>query len=94
MITLDLPLNLETTLYQIASRQGMTAENLAIKLLDETLISTEQHDKSYAKGDFNFDLERMQKAVEAPSVVVPRFNTPEELLTWMDNLTEKDFAEQ
>lgn len=92
MITLDLPPKLETALYQIANRQGITAENLAIQLLNEKLIATEQPTKSYAKGDFNFDLERMQQAVKAPSVTVPKLDTDKEFLTWMDNLTEKDFS--
>lgn len=63
-----------------------------MNLIRKKPILTEQHAKSYAKGDFNFDLERMQKAVEAPSVVVPKFDTAEEFITWMDNLTEKDFT--
>lgn len=47
--------------------------------------------KSYAKGDFDYDLERMKQAVNAPSIVVPKFDTPEKLLEWMDNLTDNDF---
>lgn len=50
--------------------------------------------KSYAEGDFSFDLDRMKKAVEAPSIVVPKFDTPEQLLAWMDSLTSEDFVER
>lgn len=50
--------------------------------------------KSYAKGDCDYDLERMKKAVNAPCVVVPKFDTPEKLLEWMDNLTDSDFMEK
>lgn len=47
---------------------------------------------SYAKGDFDYDLEQMKKAVEAPYVTVPDFNTVEELLAWMENLSDDDFV--
>lgn len=92
MITLDLPPKLETTLHQTANRQGLTTENWLLNLINKELVLTAQPTKSYAKGDFNFDLERMQKAVEAPSITVPKFDTDEEFLTWLENLTDKDFV--
>lgn len=49
---------------------------------------------NYANGDFNFDLPRMKQAVEAPRVSVPTGMSPEELMAWLDGLTEDDFVEQ
>jgi hypothetical protein len=40
---------------------------------------------------FTFDLERMKKAVEAPSVRVPKLDTFEEFIEWFDNLSDDDF---
>lgn len=39
---------------------------------DVQVIVTVLPKKSYANGDFNFDLEMMKKAVECPSVEVPK----------------------
>lgn len=41
----------------------------------------------------DFDLQEMEEAVEAPSVLVPKFNNPKELLQWMKNLKKEDFSE-
>lgn len=49
---------------------------------------------SYEKGDFDYDLQRMKQAVEAPRITVPRFDTVEELSAWLDNLTDADFVER
>ena len=49
---------------------------------------------SYANGDFEFDLERMKQAVEAPTVAVPHFDSDEDFLAWLENLTDADFVER
>lgn len=36
----------------------------------------------------------MKKAVEAPVVDVPKFESDEDFLKWFDNLTDDDFKEQ
>lgn len=61
---------------------------------DVQVIVTVLPKKSYANGDFNFDLEMMKKAVEAPVVDVPKFESDEDFLKWFDNLTDDDFKEQ
>lgn len=48
-------------------------------------IATQNHAKSYANGDFNFDLEQMQKWVESGEVAVPKINNTDEFLTWLNN---------
>ncbi|MDO4440590.1 MAG: hypothetical protein Q4B81_00220 [Moraxella sp.] len=48
--------------------------------------------KSYAYGDFDYDLEQMKQAIEAPYVTVPNFESAEELLHWMENLSDDDFV--
>lgn len=55
-------------------------------------LTEEIKQPSYAKGDFDYDLERMKKAVEAPYVTVPDFDTAEELLAWMENLSDDNFV--
>lgn len=61
---------------------------------DVQVIVTVLPKKSHANGDFNFDLEMMKKAVEAPVVDVPKFESDEDFLNWFDNLTDDDFKEQ
>lgn len=61
---------------------------------DGRLISVASPAPNYANGDFNFDLPRMKQAVEAPRVSVPTGMSPEELMAWLDGLTEDDFVEQ
>lgn len=39
---------------------------------------------------FNFDLERMKKAVESPVVMIPKGLTSEELLDWLCSITVED----
>ena len=43
-------------------------------------------------NDGDYDIAEMDKAINAPSVVVPKFKTALELKHWLDNLTDKDFA--
>lgn len=83
---LNLPPKTEQTLIAQATAQGMSVEDWAIAIL------TANAKPSYAKGDFDFDLQRMKQAVEAPSISVPKFDTPEQLLAWMDGLIEADFV--
>lgn len=42
--------------------------------------------------EFNFDLDEMKKMVESPRIEVPKFETPEELMVWLDALGDDDFA--
>ncbi|MDO4450776.1 MAG: hypothetical protein Q4B79_07465 [Moraxella sp.] len=49
---------------------------------------------SYAKGDFDYDLERMKKAVEAPYVVMPKFDNDDDFFAWVENLTDDDFISE
>ena len=44
------------------------------------------HSNPSKDAPFNFDLERMKKAVEAPSYIVPSGLTAEELRDWMMNI--------
>ena len=89
IMILDLPPQIEQQIVHTAKRRGITAESLITQLVQQ-----DADKPSYAKGDFNFDLERMKQAVEAPTVAVPHFDTPEELMAWLDNLTEADFKER
>lgn len=52
---------------------------------DGQVIGSVSSVPSYAKGDFNFDLERMTKAVEAPRFDMPKFESDEEFLAWVNS---------
>lgn len=41
---------------------------------------------------FNYDLSRMKKAVEAPTVTVPYFDNDDDFDIWLNNLTDSDFT--
>lgn len=43
-------------------------------------------------NDGDYDIAEMDKAINAPSVVVPKFKTIDELEHWLENLTDKDFS--
>lgn len=64
----------ETTLYQLAEQQGKTAEQIVAQIVMKNLpnIQSSYIQPSYAKGDFNFDLERMKEAVNAPRAEIPK----------------------
>lgn len=86
---LDLPPQIEQQIVHTAKQRGITAESLITQLVQQ-----DADKPSYAKGDFNFDLERMQQAVEAPTVAVPHFDSDEDFLAWLENLTDADFVER
>ena len=89
MMILDLPPQIEQQIVHTAKRRGITAESLITQLVQQ-----DADKPSYAKGDFNFDLERMKQAVEAPTVAVPHFDNDEDFLAWLENLTDADFVER
>ena len=89
MMILDLPPQIEQQIVHTAKRRGITAESLITQLVQQ-----DADKPSYAKGDFNFDLERMKQAVEAPTVAVPHFDNDEDFLVWLENLTDADFVER
>lgn len=51
-----------------------------------------QPDLSITKP-FNYDLVRMQQAVNAPTVTVPYFDNDGDFDNWLNSLTDSDFAE-
>ncbi len=89
MMILDLPPQIEQQITHTAKQRGITAESLITQLVQQ-----DADKPSYAKGDFNFDLERMKQAVEAPTVAVPHFDSDEDFLAWLENLTDADFVER
>lgn len=69
-------------------------EMISIIKEDKPFAIISQNKPSYAKGDFDYDLERMKKAVKSPFIRAPKLDTPEALLEWMDNLTDADFERE
>lgn len=67
---LNLPPTLEIQLTQTAQHEGLSASDFVKKLLDEHLNRKQALVK--IENPFNFDLEKMQKAVESPSISVPK----------------------
>lgn len=65
-----------TTLHQLAEQRGTTAEQIVAQIVTKNLpaeqAKTTTNQPSYAKGDFNFDLERMKQAVESPRAEIPK----------------------
>ena len=57
-------------------------------------LTEEIKQPSYAKGDFDYDLERMKKAVEAPNVVMPKYDNDDDFFAWVENLTDDDFISE
>ncbi|WP_169798136.1 hypothetical protein [Moraxella oblonga] len=57
-------------------------------------LTEEIKQPSYAKGDFDYDLERMKQAVEAPYVVMPKFDNDDDFFAWVENLTDDDFISE
>lgn len=47
-------------------------------------IATQSHAKSYANGDFNFDLELLQKSIDSGEVVVPKLRNSDDFLAWLN----------
>lgn len=43
-------------------------------------------------NDGDYDIDEMNEAIHAPSVVVPKFATALELKQWLDNLKDEDFV--
>lgn len=41
--------------------------------------------KSYAKGDFDYDLERMKYMMDTEFYDMPKFNSDEEFLAWVNS---------
>ena len=66
MMILDLPPQIEQQIVHTAKRRGITAESLITQLVQQ-----DADKPSYAKGDFNFDLERMQQAINSGRIEVP-----------------------
>lgn len=73
MFAIDLPANIETTIFRMAERQGITAEKVLTNIVT-------QH---FAENPFNFDLETIQKSIDSGFKPVPKFNTPQELANWL-----------
>lgn len=48
-------------------------------------IATQNHTKSYANGDFNFDLELLQKSIDSGEVVVPKLRNSDDFLAWLNS---------
>lgn len=82
---IELAPHLEQIAVQKAQQQNMRTEDFISKLIEKNLVD---------EVPFNYDLERMKKAVEAPAVRVPDFDTDEEFLAWLNALNKKDFTEQ
>lgn len=72
----------------VTPRNSYIDEKVIMNFFIKKLNSSEVKEKS-----FNFDLAKMQQAVEAPSVRVPKLDSPEAILAWMNSLTDSDFVE-
>lgn len=82
---IELAPHLEQIAIKKAQQYNMRTEDFINKLVESNLVDD---------VPFNYDLERMKKAVEAPAVRVPDFDTDEEFLAWLNALNKKDFTEQ
>lgn len=51
---------------------------------DTTLTDTKPEPKSYANGDFAFDLERMKHMMDTEFKPMPKFASDEEFFAWVD----------
>lgn len=80
---LELPPTLEIQLTQTAQHEGLSASDFVKKLLDEHLHRKQSLLK--VENPFNFDLEKMQKVVESPSISVPKsaMQDVDSLETWV-----------
>lgn len=79
---IELAPNISSIAIQQAQRHNMTTEDFITQLIKQSFVD---------EVPFNYDLERMKKAVEAPSIPVPHFATADELVDWLDHLTDDDF---
>lgn len=86
---LDLLPQVEQIIQQKAQAQGITKETLAKNVLYQQFLPSEYKQETA----FDFDLKQMQQAVNAPSITVPDFDTDEDFLNWVKNLSTKDFTE-
>lgn len=82
MIMLDLLPQVEQIIQQKAQAQGVTKETLAKNVLYQQFLPNEY------KQETAFDLKQMQQAVDAPNVTVPDFDTDEDFLNWVKNLSK------
>lgn len=91
---IDLPPQLETAISQQAERKGMATHDYIVELLKQDLTNSQNPHDVGKMSAFYYDIERMDEALKAPRVTVPHFDTPEQLLAWIENLTEEDFTEK
>lgn len=91
---IDLPPQLETAISHQAKRHGMATSDYIAQLVKKDLTNNQNPHDIGTMTEFYYDIERMDEALKAPRVAVPHFDTPEQLMAWMENLTEADFTEQ
>lgn len=68
---LDLPPELETIIAQTAKAQGISAQELALATLQKSFVPDEEQ-AYYDWFCEHFDIERLDKAINSPSVEVPK----------------------
>lgn len=89
---IDLPQNVVTIATQNAQNKGMATNDYIAKLIEQDSSKTAHQIKGEMTA-FYYNIDEMDKALQAPRVTAPHFDTPEELMVWMENLTDADFTE-
>lgn len=90
----DLYESLQWAVKWIRSRNPEMCESEPFKKMELALSKaspTITTKKKFSETTFNFDLERMKKAVNSKSVTMPHFETFEDFDAWLNNLTDEDF---
>ncbi|MDO4223328.1 MAG: hypothetical protein Q4D05_04780 [Acinetobacter sp.] len=73
---LDIPPHIEKVIVQRAELQGVTVQEVAIKMLEKDIPK---------ERPFNFDLDEMKKAVESGFEPMPKFKSDQEFLDWVNS---------
>lgn len=80
---------LELSLLPIEVQQQILNSKEPIAIMQNGVIIKRYNE--FTEPVFDYDLERMKQAVEAPRITVPKFSTNEEFLNWIEKLTDDDF---
>lgn len=75
----EIPQELQVMIEYRAKQQGISSHAFAVKTLEQAV------NPSYANGDFNFDLARIDQSIKSGRIDVPNFDDMDEFLAWVNS---------